>query len=194
MGKYIGIAAMILLGVIGYYGQQKYNHFVVEDEGITGQWAQVENEYKRRLDMIDQLVATVKGYADFESSTLIQVTEARASAFKAMQGTDGGKNLGDFNKANSSLGVAMRGMMGYSEKYPDLKANKNFMHLQTQIEGTENRITTERMRFNEEVEAFNKLVKTFPNSMIASITGFSPRDYFEAGEEAKNAPKIDFSK
>ena len=172
--------------------KSSYNGFVTAEEGVNGQWAKVETAYQRRFDLIPNLVETVKGYADFEKSTLIGVTEARAAAMGAMRKAGENGELGEFETANRSLGVAMGRFFGYTEQYPDLKANQNFLELQAQLEGTENRIAVARDRYNEVVQTYNTKIKRFPGNIWAGMFGFSEKDYFESSAGAEEAPQVDF--
>ena len=185
------ILALFLLG--GFSAMSSYNGFIASEEAVDLQWANVETQYQRRFDLIPNLVATVKGVADFEKSTLTAVTEARASAFNAMQAVgDGTGSIADFQQANMVLGRAMNGMLGYSERYPELKANQNFSDLQAQLEGTENRITVARKDFNGAVKTHNGNVRRFPGAFWAGMFGFDVRDYFEAVSGSDAAPAVDF--
>ncbi len=189
----IAILAVIAFVVILFgIGMSMYNGLMRTSEGVDGAWSQVENQYQRRFDLIDNLVATVKGYADFEKETLLGVTEARARAMGAMASSDGGRNLEGVQAADKSYGVAMGRFFGYTENYPDLKASKNFLELQAQLEGTENRIATERQRFNDVVKDYNTRLKTFPSNIIAGIAGLEKRDYFDSTAGAEVAPKVSF--
>lgn len=185
------ILALFLLG--GFSAMSSYNGFISSEETVDLQWANVETQYQRRFDLIPNLVATVKGVADFEKSTLTAVTEARASAFNAMQAVgDGTGSIADFQQSNMVLGRAMNGMLGYSERYPELKANQNFSDLQAQLEGTENRITVARKDFNGAVKTHNGNVRRFPGAFWAGMFGFDVRDYFEAVSGSDAAPAVDF--
>ena len=185
------ILALFLLG--GFSAMSSYNSFISSEETVDLQWANVETQYQRRFDLIPNLVATVKGVADFEKSTLTAVTEARASAFNAMQAVgDGTGSIADFQQSNMVLGRAMNGMLGYSERYPELKANQNFSDRQAQLEGTENRITVARKDFNGAVKTHNGNVRRFPGAMWAGLFGFDVRDYFEAVSGSEAAPAVDF--
>jgi LemA protein len=186
------IAAVVLGGFFWIKGV--YNNMVVEDENVQAAWSQVENVYQRRADLIPNLVATVKGYAEHESSTLENVIAARA---KATQVTVDPANLTpealeQFNAAQGELSSALGRLLLIQENYPDLKANQQFMELQAQLEGTENRIATERMKFNETAKAYNTLIRKFPDNIIASMFGFEKKAYFEAQAGAETAPKVEF--
>jgi len=167
---------------------------VVNNEVVNEKWAQVENVYQRRADLIPNLVATVKGYATHEQETLQGVVEARAKATSTTIDANNmdAASLQKFQAAQSGLSSALSRLMVVVEKYPDLKANKNFLELQAQLEGTENRIAVERKRFNEAARNYNLSIKVFPNSMLAGMYGFEKRAYFEAEETAKTAPKVEF--
>ena len=182
------VGLVFLFGIISVF---QYNSLVSSDNSADKTWANVETEYQRRFDLIDNLVETVKGYADFEKETLIKVTEARSAAFGAMKSVDE-NGIEQFQIANNRMVGAMRGMLGYSEKYPDLKANKNFLELQAQLEGTENRIGIARERYNDAVEAHNNKVEKFPANMYAGMFGFSEREMFESVEGSDVAPKVKF--
>lgn len=171
-----------------------YNGMVNEDENVNLQWGEVENQYQRRLDLIPNLVNVVKGYASHEKETLEGVIEARA---KATQTTIDPSNmteeqLANFQKAQDGLSGALNRLMVVVEKYPELKANENFLQLQAQLEGTENRITVARKSYNDAATIYNKLVRRFPNNMLAGIFGFSVRPQFKAQEGAESAPTVQF--
>lgn len=188
----IFIAVILLGGFLWVKGA--YNNMVTEDENVQNAWAQVENVYQRRADLIPNLVATVKGYAEHESSTLESVVEARA---KATQMTIDPSDLSEeaiarFNEAQGELSTALGRLLLIQENYPDLKANQQFSELQAQLEGTENRIATERMKFNDAAKAYNTLIRKFPDNIIASIFGFEKKGYFEAQAGAETAPKVEF--
>ena len=193
MKNLIWIVPLALIAIIGYSAMGSYNGFVSLDEDVDGQWANVETQYQRRFDLIPNLVATVKGVAEFEQETLTAVTEARASAFNAMQAVgEGTGSIADFQQSNTVLGRAMNGLLGYSERYPELKANQNFSDLQAQLEGTENRIAVARKDFNAAVKAYNGKVRRFPGSLWAGMFGFDQRDYFESVAGSEAAPTVDF--
>lgn len=188
----IGIVALIIL--IGGWLMKGYNGMVNEDENVNLQWGEVENQYQRRLDLIPNLVNVVKGYASHEKETLEGVIEARA---KATQTTIDPSNmteeqLANFQKAQDGLSGALNRLMVVVEKYPELKANENFLQLQAQLEGTENRITVARKGYNDAATIYNKLVRRFPNNMLAGIFGFSVRPQFKAQEGAESAPMVQF--
>ena len=187
------VVAVVILGGFMWV-KNTYNGLVKSDEGVSAAWAQVENVYQRRADLIPNLVATVKGYAEHESSTLENVVAARA---KATQVTVDPTNLTEeaiakFNEAQGELSTALGRLMMIQENYPDLKANQQFMELQAQLEGTENRIATERMKYNEAAKYFNTGIRQFPDNIIASIFGFEKKAYFEAQAGAETAPKVEF--
>ena len=194
MKKFIvpGIIGLLVLVLFGG-GCSTYNGLISYEEEVDGQWANVETQYKRRFDLIPNLVEVVKGYADFEKSTLIGVTEARAAAMGAMRAAGESGELGEFQASNRNLGVAMGRFFGYTENYPDLKANQNFLELQSQLEGTENRISVARERFNESVKNYNKKIKQFPGNLFAGGLGLEKRDYFESADGTDVAPTINFS-
>lgn len=190
-GTIITIAAVaaVVLWLVG-----AYNGMVTAEEGVESAWSQVENVYQRRMDLIPNLVSTVKGYASHEAETLEGVVNARS---KATQVTVDPENLTPeelqkFNEAQGELSGALGKLLAITEAYPDLKANQNFLELQAQLEGTENRIATERKKFNESAMGYNTLIRRFPNSIIASIFGFEKKGYFEAQAGAENAPKVEF--
>lgn len=167
---------------------------VTMDEGVSSQWAQVENVYQRRLDLIPNLVNTVKGYASHERETLEGVIEARAKATQVT--VDPSKldaaSLQNFQETQSGLSSALGRLMVVMEQYPDLKANQNFRDLQAQLEGTENRIAVERGRFNDSAMAFNAYIRKFPNVIFAGMFGFEKKAYFSAEKEAAKAPEVKF--
>lgn len=186
------IAVVIFLVVSWYFGT--YNKMVNMDEGVKAQWSQVENVYQRRSDLIPNLVNTVKGYADFEKETLTQVVEARAKATSVNINPEklDAQSLQNFQQAQSGLSSALGRLMVVVEKYPELKANQNFLDLQAQLEGTENRITTERMKFNESAQAYNAYIRKIPNSIVAGMGNFEKKAYFEAEKGAEKAPEVKF--
>ncbi len=197
----VGIIAVLLIGFFGWYISAR-NKFVALDEGVAQQWSQVEVQYQRRLDLIPNLVETVKGYAAHESETFENVTRARAGLTDAYNDANALRNaeqptdeaaLDRYNNAQQQLGRAFNIYVNaVREAYPDLKADTQFTDLQTQLEGTENRIATERGRYTEQVREYNVAVRTFPGSLAASIAGFTPKPQFKADAEAATAPKVSF--
>lgn len=193
-----GLITIIILAVVLIGGfvwvKGAYNKMVVEDENVGAAWAQVENVYQRRADLIPNLVATVKGYAEHESATLENVVAARAKATQVTVDPSDltEESLAKFNEAQGELSSALGRLLLIQENYPDLKANQQFIELQAQLEGTENRIATERMKFNETAKAYNTLIRQFPDNILASIFGFEKKAYFEAQAGAETAPKVEF--
>jgi LemA protein len=171
-----------------------YNSMVQKEESVSSQWAQVQNVYQRRSDLIPNLVNTVKGYADFEKSTLTAVIEARAKATSInIDPTKlNAESFKQFQQAQDGLQSALGRLMVVVEKYPDLKANQNFLELQSQLEGTENRITIERMKFNDLTKDYNAYIRSFPQMMFAKMFGFASKPYFEATVGADKAPEVKF--
>ncbi|MDR0834709.1 MAG: LemA family protein [Candidatus Symbiothrix sp.] len=189
----VGVIAVIILGAIMWY-QGAYNGMVKADETVNSQWANVENQYQRRADLVPNLVATVKGYAEHEQSTLEGVIEARA---KATGVTIDPTNLNEqtmaqYQQVQGNLSSALSRLLVSVEAYPDLKANQNFLDLQAQLEGTENRIATERTRFNETAQTYNTLIRKFPNNIVAGMSGFQQKPYFKAEAGAETAPEVQF--
>ena len=191
-----GLITVVVLAVIALllfsWGKNTYNGLVQSDEAVQAAWSQVENVYQRRDDLIPNLVATVKGYAEHESSTLQAVIDARA---KATQVTVDASNLTEeqiakYQAAQGELCQALGRLIAVSEAYPDLKANENFKDLQAQLEGTENRITVERQKFNETAQSYNTKIRTFPTNLIAGLFNFDRKGYFKAAEGAETAPKV----
>ena len=194
-GCLLTVLALVLVAAM-LFGWVKgtYNGLVKSQENVNAAWAQVENVYQRRADLVPNLVATVKGYAQHEQQTLEAVLNARAAATSVkidpsnMTDTD----LKKFQDAQGELAGALSRLIAVSESYPELKANQNFLELQSQLEGTENRITVERQKFNDVARAYNTEVRTFPTVILASIFGFDKRPYFESQAGADKAPKVDF--
>jgi len=187
------IVLMVLLGALVFGGT--YNNLVTKEEGVKGAWAQVESVYQRRLDLVPNLVATVKGYAAHEKETLQNVVEARSKISKmnlSPEILNSPDALAKFQEAQTQLTSALSRLMVVVEQYPDLKASQNFLALQTQLEGTENRITVERQRFNEASQDFNAFRRRFPNVIVANVTGFQNKSYFQADQDAKTAPQVKF--
>ena len=171
-----------------------YNRMVEFDEGVTAQWAQVENAYQRRADLIPNLVNTVKGYADFEQETLTGVIEARAKATSVNINPENldAAAIQQFQAAQDGLSSALSRLMVVVERYPDLKANQSFLDLQKQLEGTENRIAVERRKFNESTRTYNTYIRRFPKNIVAAIFSFDKKEYFEAAEGAETPPTVEF--
>lgn len=171
-----------------------YNSLVEEQQGVDQAWAEVENQYQRRADLIPNLVNTVKGYSTHEEKTLVQVTEARAKATSIT--LDAGdlteENLKRYQEAQNELSQALKSLLSVTEAYPDLKANENFLNLQAQLEGTENRITIARRNYTEKVAAYNTAIKKFPTNIYAGWFGFEPKPQFQAEAGASSAPKVEF--
>lgn len=190
------VLAVIAIIVIILYSSIKgtYNNMVTLDEGVTSQWAQVENVYQRRADLIPNLVATVKGYATHEQETLEGVIEARSKATSVtIDPTNLNANtIQQFQAAQDGLSSALSKLMVVVERYPDLKANQNFLELQTQLERTENRISVERRSFNTSAQNYNTFIRQFPKNIYASIFGFEQKAYFSAQQGADQAPKVEF--
>lgn len=186
------VAAVVVILVA--WAVSAYNGLVVKDEACSKQWSKVESQYQRRMDLIPNLVNTVKGYASHEEATLLKVIEARnqASQVKIDAENMTQEQLNNFQQSQENLSSAIRGLNIVVEQYPDLKANQNFLELQSQLEGTENRIAVERQRYSDVVNEYNTSVRRFPNSIFASMFGFEKKPYFEAQSGAENAPKVEF--
>jgi LemA protein len=187
----------IVLGVIAlaiFWGIGSRNSMATSDQDVKAKWANVQSAYQRRADLIPNLVKTVQGVANFEKSTLTAVIEARASATQMkLDSKDlSPENLQKYQAAQSSLGGALSRLMVVAENYPQLKATENFSELQAQLEGTENRIKEERDNFNSAVQAYNTLIVTFPNSLIASFSGFAEKGFFQAEAGSEKAPEVNF--
>lgn len=187
------VVAVVILSVFLLF-RSSYNSMVTTSESVSAQWSNVENQYQRRTDLIPNLVSTVKGYAGHEQQTLENVVNARAKATQTQINFDqlDEATLKKINSAQGELSSALSRLMAISENYPDLKANQNFLDLQAQLEGTENRIAVERRKFNETVRSYNALVRQFPKNIIAGMFGFTTKPYFEATAGAENAPKVEF--
>ena len=188
----IAVVVVIFFIISGAVG--KYNTMVTMEEGVDAAWSQVENVYQRRADLIPNLVATVKGYAEHEQETFIAVTEARSKVGSInMEGiTNNPQALQNFQQAQGQLSSALSRLMVVVEKYPELKANQNFLDLQTQLEGTENRIAVERNRYNKAAQAYNTTIRRFPGSIYAGLFGFEKKAYFKAEAGAEKAPQVEF--
>ncbi len=195
MKKNVTIIAIVAIAVLlGLWAISGYNGLVTAEEKVSAQWANVESQYQRRADLIPNLVATVKGYAEHEQETLEGVVSARARATQTTVNADQltPEALQQYQAAQGELTQALGRLLVTVEKYPDLKANQNFLELQAQLEGTENRISVERQRFNTEAKAYNTAIRRFPKNLLASMFGFEAKPYFEAQAEAAQAPKVEF--
>lgn len=188
------IVVLGVLAIIVLWGVGRYNDIVTAEESVETAWSQVENQYQRRADLIPNLVETVKGYAAHESETLENVMAARAKATQVVvdPANATAEQLAEFQAAQGELGQALGRLMAVAEAYPDLKANQNFMALQSQLEGTENRIAVARNNFNEEARAYNTMIRRFPANIVASIFGFEKKAYFEAQQGAETVPAVQF--
>lgn len=186
------VAAVVVILVA--WAISAYNGLVIKDENCSKQWSKVESQYQRRMDLIPNLVNTVKGYASHEEATLLKVIEARnqASQVKIDAENMTQEQLNNFQQSQENLSSAIRGLNIVVEQYPNLKANQNFLELQSQLEGTENRIAVERQRYSDVVNEYNTSVRRFPNSLFASMFGFDKKPYFESQTGAENAPKVEF--
>lgn len=190
----IGWVIVIVLVILGFMSVSKYNTMVGMEESVSAQWANVETQYQRRSDLIPNLVSTVKGYAEYEKEVLEGVTKARASATQVKIDASNltAENMQKFQAAQGSVNSALSRLLAVAENYPDLKANQNFLELQAQLEGTENRIAVERRRFNEVVLGYNSYIRKFPTNMVAGMFGFEKQANFASDEGAENAPKVEF--
>ena len=191
----VAVVVVILLIIVGK-GIGTYNNIIALEEGVKAQWAQVENTYQRRFDLIPNLVSTVQGEANFEKSTLTEVMEMRSRMGGTVKLDESLMNdeaaLKRFQEMQGSLGGALQRLMAVSENYPDLKSNKSFQELRVQLEGAENRIAVERKRYNETVQAYNTTIRQFPTNIVAGFAGASPKALFSADAGASTAPKVQF--
>lgn len=190
----ICIVVLILAVFSGY--KNTYNKLVMQDENVSAQWAEVQNQYQRRLDLIPNLVATVKGYASHESEVFTQVSEARSKAGGQINISDDILNdpeaFASYQQIQDNLGTSLQRLLMVTEQYPELKADQNFIALQDQLEGTENRITVARKHYTEAVQSYNTTIRVFPNNIIANMSGFDKKAQFSAAAEAQSAPKVEF--
>lgn len=186
------VIALVLIAALS--AVRSYNKMVTKEEAVTAQWGNVENVYQRRLDLIPNLVSTVKGYAAHEQGTLEGVIEARAKATQVSINPEklDAASLNQFQAAQGELSSALSRLMVSVERYPDLKANQNFLDLQAQLEGTENRIAVERRNFNQAAQDFNTYIRRFPKNIWAGMFGFEKKAYFESEAGAEKAPKVEF--
>lgn len=185
---------MAVVAIIAIWAVSGYNSLVSMDENVSGQWSNVETQYQRRADLIPNLVNTVKGYAAHEKETLEGVIAARSQATQIkVDPTDlTPEKLAEYQKAQGAITSALGKLLAISENYPDLKANQNFLELQAQLEGTENRINVARKNFNDAAKAYNTAIRRFPKNILAGMFGFDKRAYFEAAEGAEQAPQVQF--
>ena len=194
LGKILGLGAIALVLILVFSMCGSYNTAVGKDEAVKSAWSQVENQYQRRADLIPNLVNTVKGYANFEQQTLQAVIAARASATQVKIDANNltPESIARFEQAQQGLSGALGRLLMVTENYPELKANQNFLDLQKQLEGTENRITVERKNFNETVQEYNSYIRRFPTNVLAGMFGFSPKGYFQATPGSERAPEVKF--
>lgn len=188
------IITVVVIALVALWGISSYNGLVSMDENVSNQWANVETQYQRRSDLIPNLVNTVKGYAKHESETLESVMQARSQAtqVKIDPSNCTPQQLAAYQKAQGDVTTALGKLLAITENYPDLKANQNFLELQSQLEGTENRINVARKDFNDTAKKYNTSLRRFPRNIIASMFGFEKRNYFEAEAGAEKAPKVEF--
>lgn len=188
------IIILVVLGVLVIWAIAGYNSLVSADEAVSTAWSNVENQYQRRADLIPNLVNTVKGYAAHEQETLNAVTEARTRATQITVSADEltPEKLQEYQAAQGEVGAALGRLLAITEAYPDLKANENFLELQAQLEGTENRISVERRNFNDAARQYNTSRRSFPNNLLAGMFGFEERPYFASNEGAEQAPAVQF--
>lgn len=196
--KALVVVGIVLVVIVALYSLTagNYNKIVERDEAVNAQWAEVQNQYQRRLDLVPNLVSTVKGYAAHEEKVFTEVAEARSRAggtvkidTETLEDTEAFKK---YQQAQDSLGSSLQRLLVVSEQYPQLTANENFRDLQSQLEGTENRITVARGRYNDAARSYNVFIRQFPRSIIANMNGFRAKAYFEASEQAASAPKVEF--
>lgn len=193
-GLVILIVVAVVVIALFSWGKNAYNGMVSQEEAVETAWSQVENVYQRRADLVPNLVATVKGYAAHESETLENVVAARAKATQTTvdASTLDAESIKEYQEAQGELGSAIGRLLMITENYPDLKANENFLELQSQLEGTENRITVERKKFNETARDYNTSIRKFPANILAGMFGFERKPYFEAKEGSDVAPTVEF--
>jgi LemA protein len=198
MKVFLIVLAVVLLLIFSLYRfwAGNYNAMVQKSETVDAAWAQVQNQYQRRFDLIPNLVNTVKGYASHESEVFTNIADARSRAGGVLQVSDevlnNPESFARFQQAQNELGSALQRLLVITENYPELKADQNFLALQDQLEGTENRIGTERKRFNDVVQDYNTFIRQFPRVIIANMSGFTAKQYFAAGTEAQSAPQVQF--
>ena len=190
----VGVIIIFVIGIV-LWGTGVYNSLVSLDEGVKSAWSQVENQYQRRYDLVPNLVETVKGFAAQEKSVLLGVTEARARVGQitvTKEVLEDPQAFSKFQAAQDQFSSALSRLLAVAENYPQLKSNENFMALQTQLEGTENRIAVERRRYNEVVQSYNVRIRQFPASLVAGFTGFREKQFFKAKEGAEEPPQVKF--
>lgn len=190
---FVGLFILIVIGFSWFFGVR--NNIVKKEETVSSSWAQVQNQYQRRYDLIPNLVETVKGYAEHEKEAFTQVIQARSQATSfniTPEVLNNPESFKKFEAMQGELSSALSRLMAISENYPDLKANQNFLSLQSQLEGTENRISVERNRYNEAIRSYNTFIKMFPQSFVASMSNFATKPYFEASQNAQVTPKVEF--
>lgn len=197
--KKVCVAIGIILAAIGIiynFFAGNYNKMVSLDEEVSSAWSQVENQYQRRLDLIPNLVNTVKGYASHEESLFTQIAQARSKAGGSVSidasVTDDPEKFAEFQKAQGELSSSLQRLLAITENYPELKANENFLALQDELAGTENRISVARNRYNDAARAYNTLIRRFPANLVANMNGFEKKSYFEADQQARTAPVVEF--
>ena len=188
------IIVLVIVAVVAIWGITGYNGLVKADEALNTAWSNVENQYQRRADLIPNLVNTVKGYAEHEKETLDAVVAARTRATQVTVDAENltPEKLQEYQKIQNEVGAALGRLLAVAEAYPDLKANTNFLELQAQLEGTENRISVERRNFNEAAKSYNTSIRTFPRSILAEMFGFEKRPYFEAQQGVETVPVVQF--
>ena len=189
----VGVLALLVFAVFGWF-KGTYNGFVLAQEEVNRAWSDVESTYQRRADLIPNLVETVKGYASHEKEVLVGITEARSRVGQVKISAENltPEAIQRFQDAQAGLSGALSRLLAVAERYPDLKANQNFLDLQTQLEGTENRINVARTRFNEAARSYNTRVRSFPGNLLAGMFGFAAKPYFEADKGAERAPSVKF--
>ena len=198
LSKTVVTIIVIVVIALGLYSctAKTYNNLVSLDEQVNAQWAQVENQYQRRYDLVPNLVSTVKGYAKQEADVFTQVAEARSKAGGVVNIdssiTDDPARMAEFQKVQDTFGGTLQRLLSVTENYPELKSNQNFISLQDELEGTENRIAVERKRYNDTAKEYNTTIRKFPATIIANMTGFQQKAYFTASSEAQTAPKVEF--
>lgn len=197
-GKIIGIiavVAVVIIAAFSFFGGN-YNKIVALDEAVSSAWGQVDNQYQRRFDLIPNLVSTVKGYASHESEVFSQIAEARSRAGGVVNVdssiVDNPEKLAEYQKVQNQIGSSLQRLLAITENYPTLQANQNFLALQDELEGTENRISVERKRFNEAVQEYNSFIRKFPVNIVANMNGFEKKAYFASEAGASSAPKVEF--